>query len=201
MLFAGSDSVQVTALESLISSFSLPDLLNLWEGLRNVNFTDTDLIVLAEVSKTAVTYLGDAEKVLMKIDKKNLPAIVDKLQLLEIDLTDFITNPGIFFDFLDDPVKLGILTDLQDLLPKFKPADIEAFLQLQEVIDAAQEEFGDPDEPSVMSKLFKIPMDVLLTAPDSLKLLIGQIKKTIEGCTFQQFRIACNDLTHVSFSV
>ena len=50
MLFAGSDSDQVTALESLISSFSLPDLLNLWEGLRNVNFTDTDLIVLAEVS-------------------------------------------------------------------------------------------------------------------------------------------------------
>ena len=30
--------------------------------------------------------------------------------LLGIELTDFITNPGIFFDFLDDPVKLGVLT-------------------------------------------------------------------------------------------
>ena len=100
----------------------------------------------------------------MKIDMNNLPAIVSKLDEIGIELTDLITNPGIFFDFLDDPVKLGVLTDLQELLPKFKPADIEAFLQLQEVVEAAQQRYGDPGQPSIMSKLFEIPMDLLLSA-------------------------------------
>ena len=169
-LIAGLNSDHVTGLQALVAPFTMSELFTLLEAFRNANFTDADLAVLEEVSKTAVTYLGDAEEVLKKIDVNNLPAIVDKLELLEIDLTDFITNPGIFFEFLDDPVKLGVLTDLQDLLPKFKPSDIEAFLQLQEVIDAAQEKYGDPDEPSVMSKLFKIPMDVLLTALPKIKL-------------------------------
>ena len=59
---------------------------------------------------------------------------------------------------------------LQELLPKFKPADIEAFLQLQEVVEAAQQRYGEPGQPSVMSKLFEIPMDVLLSALPKLKL-------------------------------
>ena len=230
-LIAGLNSDHVTGLQALVAPFTMPDLFTLLEAFRNANFTDADLAVLEEVSKTAVTYLGDAEEVLKKIDVNNLPAIVAKLELLEIDLTDFITNPGIFFEFLDDPVKLGVLTDLQDLLPKFKPSDIEAFLQLQEVIDAAQEKYGDPDEPSVMSKLFKIPMDVLLTALpkiklddsasaafDTFKLLMEDEdfeflsstlssllapelqQQLISGCTGQQFRIACHDENHVSFS-
>ena len=136
-LIAGLNSDHVTGLQALVAPFTMSELFTLLEAFRNANFTDADLAVLEEVSKTAVTYLGDAEEVLKKIDVNNLPAIVDKLELLEIDLTDFITNPGIFFEFLDDPVKLGVLTDLQDLLPKFEPSDIEAFLKLQEDIDAA----------------------------------------------------------------
>ena len=154
----------MSSLQALVAPFSTSELLNLLEAFRNADFTDADLAVLEEVSKTAVDYLGDAEKVLMKIDVNNLPAIVAKLDELGIELTDFITNPGIFFDFLDDPVKLGVLTDLQELLPKFKPADIEAFLQLQEVVEAAQQRYGDPGQPSIMSKLFEIPMDLLLSA-------------------------------------
>ena len=104
----------MSSLQALVAPFSTSELLNLLEAFRNADFTDADLAVLEEVSKTAVDYLGDAEKVLMKIDVNNLPAIVAKLDELGIELTDFITNPGIFFDFLDDPVKLGVLTDLQD---------------------------------------------------------------------------------------
>ena len=104
----------MSSLQALVAPFSTSELLNLLQAFRNADFTDADLAVLEEVSKTAVDYLGDAEKVLMKIDVNNLPAIVSKLDELGIELTDFITNPGIFFDFLDDPVKLGVLTDLQD---------------------------------------------------------------------------------------
>ena len=104
----------MSSLQALVAPFSTSELLNLLQAFRNADFTDADLAVLEEVSKTAVDYLGDAEKVLMKIDVNNLPAIVAKLDELGIELTDFITNPGIFFDFLDDPVKLGVLTDLQD---------------------------------------------------------------------------------------
>ena len=117
--------------------------------------------------------MGNAEKVLMKIDMNNLPAIVSKLDKIGIELTDFITNPGIFFNFLDDAVKLGVLTDLQELLPKFKPADIEAFLQLQEVVEAAQQRYEDPGQPSIMSKLFEIPMDLLLSALPNSEATLG----------------------------
>ena len=37
-------------------------------------------------------------------------------------------------------------------------------------MEAAQQRFGDPGQPSVMSKLFEIPMDVLLSALPKLKL-------------------------------
>ena len=123
----------------------------------------------------------------MKIDMNNLPAIVSKLDEIGIELTDLITNPGIFFDFLDDPVKLGVLTDLQELLPKFKPADIEAFLQLQEVVEAAQQRYGEPGQPSVMSKLFEIPMDVLLSALPKLKL------DDSAGAAFDTFKLLMED--------
>ena len=43
-------------------------------------------------------------------------------------------------------------------------------MKLQQKVEDAQQKFGDPDEPSVMSKLFKIPMDVLLSAMPKLKL-------------------------------
>ena len=61
------------------------------------------MAVLEEVSKTSVQDLKDVEKVLMKINVTNLPTIVEKLDMLGIQLTDFITNPGIFFEFLGDP--------------------------------------------------------------------------------------------------
>ena len=40
------------------------------------------------------------------------------IDLLEIQLTDLITNPAIFFEFLGDPVKSAVLVELQELLPK-----------------------------------------------------------------------------------
>ena len=177
----------MSSLQSLVAPFQMSELLNLLEAFRNANFTDKDLAVLEEVSRTGAEYLKASEKVLMKIDVNNLPAIVGKLDELGIDLTDFITNPGIFFDFLDDPVKLAVLTDLQDLLPKFKPADIEAFLQLKEAIELAQEKHGDPNEPSVMSKLFKIPMDVLLSALPKIKL------DDSAGAAFDTFKLLMED--------
>ena len=114
----------MSSLQALVAPFSTSELLNLLQAFRNADFTDADLAVLEEVSKTAVDYLGDAEKVLMKIDVNNLPAIVSKLDELGIELTDFITNPGIFFDFLDDPVKLGVLTDLQDRASNEGPHEV-----------------------------------------------------------------------------
>ena len=172
-LIAGLNSDHVTGLQALVAPFTMSELFTLLEAFRNANFTDADLAVLEEVSKTAVTYLGDAEEVLKKIDVNNLPAIVDKLELLETDMTEFITNPGLFFEFLDDIVKLGVLTDLQALLPKFNQSDIEAFLQLQGIIDAAQEKYGDPDEPSIISKLFK--KGVLWTALPLPKIKVDDI--------------------------
>ena len=167
---AGLDDEHVSSLQALVAPFEISELVTLLTAFRNANFTDADLAVLEEISMTAVDDLKAAEKVLMKIKVENLPAIVAKLDELEIELTDFITNPGIFFDFLGDEVKSAILVDLQTLLPKFKPSDIETFLVLQENVEAAQQKYGDPDEPSVMSKLFKIPMDVLLSALPKIKL-------------------------------
>ena len=165
----------------------MSELMTLLTAFRNAGFTDSDLAVLEAVSQNATEYLADAEQVLMKIDVNNLPAIVGKLDELEIELTDFITNPGLFFDFLDDPVKLNILTELQELLPKFKPSDIETFLQLQESVQRSQDEFGDPDAPDVMSKLFKIPMDVLLSALPKIKL------DDSAGAAFDTFKLLMED--------
>lgn len=167
---AGLNDQHVSSLQKLVAPFEISELMTLLTAFRNVNFTDNDLKVLEEISKTSVDDLKAAEKVLMKIDVNNLPAIVAKLDQLEIKLTDFITNPGIFFDFLGDEEKSAILVDLQGLLPQFKPSDIETFLVLQENVDKAQDKYGDPNEPSVMSKLFKIPMDVLLSALPKIKL-------------------------------
>ena len=174
-------------LQKLVAPFSMSELMTLLTAFRNAGFTDSDLAVLEAVSQNATEYLADAEQVLMKIDVNNLPAIVGKLDELEIELTDFITNPGLFFDFLDDPVKLNILTELQELLPKFKPSDIETFLQLQESVQRSQDEFGDPDAPDVMSKLFKIPMDVLLSALPKIKL------DDSAGAAFDTFKLLMED--------
>ena len=186
-MFAGLTDEHVEGLQGLVAPFSMGELVSLLSAFRSAGFTDTDLAVLEAVAANATEYLADAEKVLMKIDVNNLPAIVAKLDELEIDLTDFITNPGIFFDFLNDPDKLAILTELQELLPKFKPSDIETFLQLQEVVQGAQEEFGDPNEPDVMSKLFKIPMDVLLSALPNIKL------DDSAGAAFDTFKLLMED--------
>ena len=94
-------------------------------------------------------------------------------------------------------------------------------------MEAAQQRYGDPGQPSVMSKLFEIPMDVLLSALpklklddsaafDTFKLLMedgdfellsstvssllapDQQRQLIGGCTDQNLRIVCNDQEHVS---
>ena len=142
----------------------------LLEGFSGANFTEKDLAVLEEVTKTAVDDLKAVEKVLKKIKVENLPLIVEKLDKLGIGIGDFITKPELLFSFFGDEEKTAILIELQDLLPKFRPADIEAILVLQEKIDLAQQEYGDPDEPSVMTKLFAVPMDVLLGAIPKIKL-------------------------------
>ena len=153
-----------------MAPFETSELLALLEGFRGANFTEKDLAVLEEVSKTAVDDLKAVEKVLLKIKVENLPLIVEKLDELGIGIGDFITKPELLFSFFGDEEKTAILIELQDLLPKFRPADIEAILVLQEKIDLAQEKYGDPDEPSVMTKLFAVPMDVLLGAIPKIKL-------------------------------
>ena len=85
---------------------------------RKADFNDKDMAVLEEALKTAVDDLKEVEKVLMKIDMTNMPAMVNKLQLLGIQLNDLITNPGIFLEFLGDEEKSKILVDLQSLLPR-----------------------------------------------------------------------------------
>ena len=153
-----------------MAPFETSELLALLGAFRAANFTEKDLAVLEEVTKTAVDDLKAVEKVLTKIKVENLPAISESLDKLGIGIGDFITKPELLFSFFGDEEKTAILIELQDLLPKFRPADIEAILVLQEKIDLAQEKYGDPNEPSVMTKLFSVPMDVLLTAIPKIKL-------------------------------
>ena len=101
---AGLTEDHVSSLQALVAPFSTSEFLNFLQAFINADFPDADLAMLEETSKTAVDYLGNAEKVLMKIDMNNLPAIVSNLDELGIELTDFITNPGIFFDFLNNPI-------------------------------------------------------------------------------------------------
>ena len=103
---------------SLIEPLSTDELSNLLEAVNSVNLTNKDFAVLQEVAKTSGEDLKAAEKVLKKINVTNLPLIMEKLGVLEIQLTDFITNPGIFFEFLGDPEKSAILVELQTLLPR-----------------------------------------------------------------------------------
>ena len=120
-LFPGADIKQedVKQMESLV------------EAAQEANITLKDLTVLGEVAKTGADSLEDAQKVLNKINFENMPEISRLLDLLGIQLTDLITNPGIFFEFFGDEEKSAILVELQALLPKFRPADIEVFLNLQ----------------------------------------------------------------------
>ena len=140
-------------LRETISTFSTSSIIS-----TCAKFTDADLAVLEEVSK---------EEVLKKIDVNNLPAIVDKLELLEIDLNDFITNPGIFFEFLDDPVKSLILLELNEILPTFTPPEVETFLLLQQAFEKAEKKIGDPTESDiqVLSKMLNLLMTALPTLP------------------------------------
>ena len=85
---------------------------------RKANFTDKDMAVLEEFSKTAGDVLSDAEKVLRKINVKNTQEIMNNMGLLGISLPDLITNPGIFFEFLGNKEKSMILVNLQSLLPR-----------------------------------------------------------------------------------
>ena len=115
---SGLSDTQISALTSLIEPLSTDELSNLLEAVNSVNLTNKDFAVLQEVAKTSGEDLKAAEKVLKKINVTNLPLIMEKLGVLEIQLTDFITNPGIFFEFLGDPEKSAILVELQTLLPR-----------------------------------------------------------------------------------
>ena len=118
-MFAGLTEEHVSSLSSLVAPFTTSELTNLLGAARKANLTDKDMLVLEEVSKTSVEDLKDVEKVLMKINVTNMPEIVSKLGMLGIQLTDLITNPGIFFEFLGDEEKSKILVDLQGLLPRY----------------------------------------------------------------------------------
>ena len=118
-MFSGLTEEHVSSLSSLVAPFTTSELTNLLGAARKANLTDKDMAVLEEVSKTSVEDLKNVEKVLMKINVTNMPEIVAKLDLLGIQLTDLITNPGIFFEFLGDPEKSQILVDLQTLLPRY----------------------------------------------------------------------------------
>lgn len=188
--------------DSGLAEQDISDLLHL------ANLTDSDINILVEVGTTSAPTLKKAQKVVGKIDFDNMPAISEKLDLLGIELTDLITNPGIFFEFFGDPEKSAILVDLQALLPKFRPADIETFLTLQGAVDEAQLRFGEEGAPPVMSKLFAIPIAEVtptvtkLTSDADFQLLLGSGSALIEpavmealvaNCTAQEFRVHYTD--------
>jgi hypothetical protein len=158
------------ALAGLVAPFTAGELLTLMDAFRTANLTEKDLKVIEEVAKTGKDDLANAERVLMKINFDNLPEITRLLDLLGIQLTDLITNPGIFFEFFGDEEKSAILVELQGLLPKFRPADIEVFLQLQDKLNEAQLKYGDPEATPLMEKLFNVPMDILLSLSSKVKL-------------------------------
>ena len=107
------------SLSKLIEPFSIEDIRKLLESLKSINLTNSDISVLKEVVKESSEELQGAQNVLKKINVTNLPLIVENLNLLGIQLTDFITNPGIFFEFLGDPEKSAILVELQSFLPRY----------------------------------------------------------------------------------
>ena len=122
----------------MVAPFETSELMTLLAAFRKANFTDKDLAVMEEVAKTAVDDFKNVEKVLKKIKVENLPLIVVKLDELGISIGDFITKPELLFSLFGDEEKTAILIELQDLLPKFRPADIEAILVLQEKVDDLQ---------------------------------------------------------------
>ena len=152
----------------------IDQMQSLVEAAQMANITMKDLTVLGEVAKTGADSLEDAQKVLNKINFDNMPEISRLLDLLGIQLTDLITNPGIFFEFFGDEEKSAILVELQSLLPKFRPADIEVFLTLQGKVEEAQLKYGEPPPaPPVMQKIFRIPMDKMFAVMPKLKVLMA----------------------------
>ena len=183
----------VTLLPSLFPGANLKQedvdqIQSLVEAAQTADINLKDLTVLGEVAKTGADNLEDAQKVLNKINFDNMPEISRLLDLLGIQLTDLITNPGIFFEFFGDEEKSAILVELQSLLPKFRPADIEVFLTLQGKVEEAQLKYGDPPPaPPVMQKIFKIPMEKMFAVLPKLKVLMADTDfKVINGTKLDQ---------------
>ena len=103
---------------------SVIDLLNLFFEIRNANLTERDVEVLKEVARTGQAELTRGGQLIEKIEVDSLPEISSRLQELGIQLTDLITNPNIFFEFLDDPIKSLILLELNEILPTFTPPEV-----------------------------------------------------------------------------
>lgn len=146
---------------------SLIDLLNVFFEIRNANLTDRDVEVLKEVVTRNQDELIRGGQLIEKIQIENLPEISSRLEELGIELTDLITNPNIFFEFLDDPVKSLILLELNEILPTFTPAEVETFLLLQQAFEKAEKKIGDPEESDnqVLSKMLNLLMSSLPTLP------------------------------------
>ena len=146
---------------------SIIDLLNIFFEIRNANLTDRDVEVLKEVVKSSQDELTSAGQLIEKIKIENLPEISSKLEELGIELTDLITNPNIFFEFLDDPAKSMILLELNEILPTFTPPEVETFLLLQQAFEKAEKKIGDPEESDikVLSKMLNLLMSALPTLP------------------------------------
>ena len=76
-------------------------------------------------------------------------------------------------------------------------------------VDEAQAEHGDPAAPPIISKLFSIPMDVLLAAVPKVEEFLASStlaslldtrvqREVITNCTGQQLDINCRDEDNVS---
>ena len=146
---------------------SVIDLLNVFFEIRNANLTDRDVKVLKEVAKNSQDELTRGGQLIEKIQIDNLPEISSRLEELGIELTDLITNPNIFFEFLDDPVKSLILLELNEILPTFTPPEVETFLLLQQAFDRAEKKIGEPEasDNPVLSKMLNLLMSTLPTLP------------------------------------
>ena len=94
------------------------------------------------------------------------------------------------------------------LFHRFKPEDIEIFLKLQQQVDEAQEKFGATNKTPVMSKLFKIPTALLVSAMPKFESISNRfsflfdaviLSEMIKNCTSQQLDLSCRDEINVSY--
>ena len=100
------------------ASFNPSDINEVAAVVRRANLTETDVLVIEEFLETSVETIWSTVDIWKKIDASKLSEILQKIDLLNTHLTEFITSPGIIMEFLGDPKKSEVVIELQKLLPR-----------------------------------------------------------------------------------